>query len=169
MPVISSEIEKDALALVFTAEFDAPPTRVWQLWADARQLEQWWGPPTWPATYTRHDFVEGGYSRYSMTGPEGERSPTCWLRFTRLEHPVMIEFDDGFSNDDGEPDSAMPVMHGRVELEALDGGRTRMVTRMHFDSAEDMETIVGMGMIEGMSSAMGQIDAILSGDAPPRP
>jgi hypothetical protein len=32
--------------LVLVAEFDAPIERVWQLWADPRQLERWWGPPT---------------------------------------------------------------------------------------------------------------------------
>lgn len=168
MPVISSEIDERTLTLVFTAEFDAPPVRVWQLWADARQLEQWWGPPTWPASFPAHDFTVGGYSPYAMTGPEGETS-AAWLRFTHLDEPNALEFDDGFRGEDGEPDDTMPRMHGRVELESLDGGRTRMVTRMRFDSVEEMEQIVGMGMIEGMTGAMGQIDAILAGDAPPRP
>ncbi len=168
MPVISSEIEKDAMTLVLTAEFDAPPTRVWRLWADARQLEQWWGPPGWPASFPDHELAVGGYSPYAMTGPDGATS-AAWMRFTLVDEPSALEFDDGFRGEDGEPDGSMPVMHGRVELEAVDGDRTRMVTRMRFDSLDDMERILGMGMIEGMSSAMGQIDALLRGDAPPRP
>jgi hypothetical protein len=33
----------DNLSLTLVADFDAPIERVWQLWADPRQLERWWG------------------------------------------------------------------------------------------------------------------------------
>ena len=46
--------------MTITAEFDAPVERVWQLWADPRQLERWWGPPTYPATVVDHDLAAGG-------------------------------------------------------------------------------------------------------------
>lgn len=65
MPVIGSEIDREALSLVVTAEFDAPVDRVWQLWADPRQLERWWGPPGWPASFPQHDMVVGGRSTTS--------------------------------------------------------------------------------------------------------
>lgn len=74
MTVVSVTKDVDALTLTFVAEFAASVERVWQVWADPRQLERWWGPPTWPATFQRHDFVVGGQSRYHMTGPEGEKS-----------------------------------------------------------------------------------------------
>ncbi len=45
-----------ARTMTLEAEFDASPERVWQLWADPRQLERWWGPPTYPATVTTHDL-----------------------------------------------------------------------------------------------------------------
>ena len=48
-----------ALTMTITAEFDAPIERVWQLWADPRQLERWWGPPTYPATVVDHDLSPG--------------------------------------------------------------------------------------------------------------
>ena len=45
-------VQKDPvnLTLTLTAEFDATPERVWELWSDPRQLERWWGPPSYPAT-----------------------------------------------------------------------------------------------------------------------
>jgi uncharacterized protein YndB with AHSA1/START domain len=51
-------IRKDpgSRTMTLDAEFDAAPERVWQLWADPRQLERWWGPPTYPATVDRHDL-----------------------------------------------------------------------------------------------------------------
>lgn len=45
---------------VVAAEYDADPDRVWRLWSDPRQLERWWGPPTYPATVTDHDLTAGG-------------------------------------------------------------------------------------------------------------
>ena len=70
-PMTVTAVRKDPERLTMTidAEFDASPERVWQLWADPRQLERWWGPPTYPATVTSHDLRPGGRVEYHMTGP----------------------------------------------------------------------------------------------------
>ena len=73
MTIVTTSKDLEALTMVVVAEFDAAAERVWQLWADPKQLQRWWGPPEWPATFTRHDFVAGGESRYHMTGPDGEQ------------------------------------------------------------------------------------------------
>ena len=158
MPVLSSEIDRDALTLTFVAEFDGSVERVWQLWEDPRQLERWWGPPTWPATFVRHDFTEGGESRYYMTGPEGEKAPGWW-KTTRIDAPHRLEFDDGFSNDDGEPAPGDPIK-GVMTLHEIDAG-TRLTIVSTFASAEQLEEVMKMGMEEGMREAMGQIDGLL--------
>ena len=59
------------LSLTVEAEFDASVERIWQLWADPRQLERWWGPLTYPATFTKHDLAPGSRIEYHMTGPRG--------------------------------------------------------------------------------------------------
>ena len=46
--------------MVVTAEFDASIDRVWQLWADPRKLERWWGPPSYPAQVTEHNLAQIG-------------------------------------------------------------------------------------------------------------
>ena len=68
-------VQKDASALSMTvvADFAASPERVWQLWSDPRQLERWWGPPTYPATVDSHDLQPGGRVTYHMTGPGGDQ------------------------------------------------------------------------------------------------
>ena len=73
MTLVTSSKDLQALTMVVVAEFDASTEQVWQLWADPRKLERWWGPPDWPATFTRHDLSSGGESRYHMTGPDGEQ------------------------------------------------------------------------------------------------
>ena len=161
MTVISSEKDADTLSLTITAEFDADPARVWQLWSDPRQLERWWGPPTYPATFERHEPEIGGRSSYFMTGPEGDRHHGWWS-ITAVDEPTRFEFDDGFANDAGEPLDDGMVTHAVVTLDGIDHGRTRMVIRSTFPSAEVLEQMVEMGMEEGMRQALGQADAILA-------
>jgi uncharacterized protein YndB with AHSA1/START domain len=140
MTVISSKTNAEELTLTFIAEFDAPPERVWDVWEDPRKLERWWGPPTYPATFTRHEFVVGGQCRYYMTGPEG-RGPGGWWRIDVLEKPRRIEFANGFAGDDGEPAPGVPPAAGIVTLEPTDTG-TRMTTMTRFVSVGQIDALL---------------------------
>ena len=60
MTVTAVRKDPQRLTLTVEAEFDASVERIWQLWADPRKLERWWGPPTYPATFTKHDLAPGG-------------------------------------------------------------------------------------------------------------
>jgi len=160
MTVISTTKDAATLTLTVVAEFDASPDQVWEVWADPRKLERWWGPPTFPATFTRHEFVVGGQSRYFMTGPAGEM-PHGWWRIEAIDKPRRIEFANGLAGDDGEPAPGVEPMPSHVTFEAVDG-RTRMTTVTHFTGVDQMDTMVAMGMEEGMALAMGQINALLS-------
>lgn len=153
------------LTMTLTAEFDASPERVWQLWADPRQLERWWGPPTYPATFTSHDLTPGSRVQYHMTGPEGDQPRGYW-DIVEVDPPRLLAFNDGFSNDDGTPNHDMPGFKGRVTIEAVDTHRTRMQIESHFPSAEALEKMLAMGMEEGLTQAVGQIDAILAEGVP---
>jgi len=159
MPVISTQQDPQALTLTLEAEFAAPVGRVWQLWADARQLERWWGPPTWPATFERHELKPGGESRYFMTGPDGTKARGWWT-VTAVEEPSRLEFDDGFANDDGEPVDPEDKTHG-VVFESTDGG-TRMLLVSTFKDAAQMVEWSKMGMEEGLTQAVNQMDALLA-------
>ncbi|WP_150307755.1 SRPBCC family protein [Planctomonas psychrotolerans] len=160
MPLIESKRDVDTLSMTFVAEFDADVERVWQLWEDPRQLERWWGPPTYPATFDSHDFVVGGRSAYHMTGPDGELFRGWWT-VDAIDAPHRIEFTDGFADENGEPADFAEPSHGVVTLEEV-AGKTRMTVVSTFANAESLEQMLQMGMEEGMREAIGQIDAILA-------
>ena len=160
MTVVSSHKDVENLTLTFTAEFDANVDRVWQVWEDPRQLERWWGPPTWPATFDRLEFTPGGDARYYMTGPEGQKAHGWW-KVIAIDAPNRLEFEDGFAGDDGEPLDPEDTTRCVVTLEQ-DAGVTRMISVTRFTSAEQLQQMSEMGMIEGMTEAMGQIDGILA-------
>jgi uncharacterized protein YndB with AHSA1/START domain len=160
MTVITTTKDAESLTLTLVAEFESTPDLVWDVWEDPRKLERWWGPPTFPATFTRHDFVVGGESRYFMTGPAGE-NPHGWWRINAIDKPRRLDFANGLAGDDGEPVPDIEPMSGYVTFEAIEGG-TRMTAVTHFIDAAQMQTMLEMGMQDGMTQAIGQIDGLLS-------
>jgi uncharacterized protein YndB with AHSA1/START domain len=159
-------VRKDPLTLTLTveAEFDTSPERVWQLWADPRQLERWWGPPTYPATFTKHDLAPGSRVQYHMTGPQGDQPHGYW-EVLAVVAPHRLVFRDGFANTDGTPNADLPTKTISVRIETIGPGRTRMSMESVFPSIEAMEQDLSRGTEEGLVQAIGQIDAILADDA----
>ena len=166
MSVTTVDKDPEAMTMTITSEFEAPIGRVWQLWADPRQLERWWGPPTYPATVVDHDLSPGGSVNYFMTGPEGDQ-PRGWWRVLAVDAPNRLEFEDGFADDAGEPNPDMPTMTIRVTLNEQAGG-TRMAIETTFPSMEAMDQMLSMGMDEGMTSAVAQIGDLLRAGVTPQ-
>jgi uncharacterized protein YndB with AHSA1/START domain len=162
MTVTNVQKDLEALTMTVTAEFDAPVERVWRLWDDPRQLEQWWGPPTYPATVVDHDLTADGGVSYYMTGPEGDQH-RGWWRVVAVDAPNSLEFEDGFADSTGTPDTSMPTTIIRVSLDARAAGGTTMVIESKYPALEAMQKMLEMGMEEGLKSAMGQMDGLLAG------
>lgn len=161
MTVTAIQKDPEALTMTLTAEFDATPERVWDLWADPRKLERWWGPPTYPATFTAHDLTPGGRVEYHMTGPDGDQPRGYW-DVVDVDPPRRLSFVDGFAHADGTRNEDFPRIEGVVTIEPLEANRTRMSIESRFPSAEALEQVLAMGMEEGLTQAVGQIDAILA-------
>jgi uncharacterized protein YndB with AHSA1/START domain len=164
MPITSLSSDANALTLTVVGEYPVPVERLWAAYADPRQLERFWGPETWPATFTRHDMVAGGRSEYSMTGPDGSTA-RGWWRFLAVEPGRRFEVEDGFAHADGTPDDSMPSMRMVFAFEPTATG-SRMTSVTHFPSLEAMEQLAKMGMEEGLRSALGQLDGVLAEPAP---
>jgi uncharacterized protein YndB with AHSA1/START domain len=167
MTVTAVRKDPDALTMTLDAEFDASADRVWQLWSDPRQLERWWGPPTYPATFTRHDLTPGSRVEYHMTGPEGDQPKGYW-EVVEVDPPRRLVVHDGFRNDDGTDNTEMPAGGFTLSISETGEGRTRMSIESRYASAEAMERLLAMGEEQGLTEAVGQIDAILAEDAVPQ-
>src|SRR5207244_9696677 len=115
------------LTLTVQAEFDASVERIWQLWADPRKLERWWGPPTYPATFTNHDLTPGGRVESHMPGPAGDQPHGYW-DVLEVQPPHRILFRAGFAHADGTPTTAQPINTTRLGTDAAPHGRTPTAT-----------------------------------------
>lgn len=160
MPITSVSKDLDTLTMTVTADFAATRQRLWEAYTDPRQIEKFWGPVEWPATFTRHDVFPGGRSHYFMTGPDGDTSAGFW-EFLSVNPAFGFEVLNGFADLDGNPNLEMPTMRMTFSFEETESG-SRMTITTHFASLEELEQMIATGMEEGVTSAMSQIDAVLA-------
>ncbi len=159
MPITDITSSLDELTLTVVGEYPVSVDRLWQAWSDPRQIERFWGPPGYPATFTRHDMVAGGRSEYFMTGPGGDRSGGYWI-FEAVDAGRSFEVLDGFAGDDGSPDDELPIMRMRIDFEATDE-RSRFTSVSSFPDTAAMEKVLEMGIVEGINGALGQMEQVL--------
>ncbi len=161
MPVTDVQHDLDALTLTITADFAAPVERVFAVYEDPRQLERVWGPPTYPATFVDHDLAPGGRMNYYMTSPEGQKFYAYW-DVTGVSRPDGFTFNDGFALDETfAPNTSMPESRADFTFTATDGG-TRATFVTTYASADDLQKVLDMGVVEGSTAAINQIDALVA-------
>lgn len=155
MPLTSVTKDAATLTLTVVGDYPVPQQRLWDAFADPRQLERFWGPPAFPATFTRHDFKVGARAEYYLTLPEGNKWSGSW-KFTAVNPISSFEAHDG---DDNAEDENMPAGMTFTFETTPTGSRMTIVTR--FSSVEAMEQTIP-GMEEGLRAAMPQLDAVLA-------
>ncbi|YAL82918.1 SRPBCC family protein [Dermacoccaceae bacterium W4C1] len=165
MPVTEITKDIDSRTITVTAEFAAPTERVWQVYADARQLERVWGPPGCPATFVAHDLRPGTTTKYYMTGPDGQKYAGVW-EITDVRPGESFSFVDRFADAETfEANAEMPAGTSTFTLTGTDTG-TRLVSVTTYESAEALQQVLDMGMEEGLTQAIAQIDQLLAGTLP---
>lgn len=160
MPVTDITHDLDHLTLTITAQFAAPVERIWDVYADPRQLEKVWGPPEYPATVVDHSLTPGGRVTYYMTGPEGERFYGYWT-VLEVDEPRSFSYEDGFAHEDFTPNTDLPISTCVSTFSAQDDG-TRAVYVTSYASREGLQTVLDMGVEEGSRTAIDQIDALVA-------
>ena len=159
MPVTDITTDAENLTMTVTADFAAPVERLWNAFTTPEQLQRFWGPPGWPATFTTWDHAVGGRAIYTMHGPRGETSTGSW-EFVAIDAPHGFEVIDTFADEEGKPLEGFPAMRMTFTFASTADG-SRMVNTSYFTSAEALEQVVAMGAVEGTRMAMDQLDAVL--------
>lgn len=154
MPLTSITKDAATLSLTVVGDYAASQQRLWDAFADPRQLERFWGPPDYPATFTLHDLRVGGRAEYFLALPEGQRWNGSW-KFTAVDPIASFEARDG---EDNAEDDNMPAGMTFTFQATPTGSRLTIVTR--FSSIEAMEQTIP-GMEVGLRAAMPQLDALL--------
>lgn len=162
---VTKDLENKALIVERT--FDAPKEKLWQAYADKDMFAQWWGPEGWETTVKEFDFQNGGRNHYCMKCVDKNQGDffgmESWglMEFDDIDEPRTITYHDFFSDADGNKTPDMPALEMIIEFIEHEG-QTTVATRCIGDSAEDIEKLLAMGMIEGYSSSADKLERLLA-------
>jgi uncharacterized protein YndB with AHSA1/START domain len=147
--------------LTIVRTFNAPREKVFAAWSDSEALKTWWGPRTFPTTYSDLDFRVGGHWHYCMTGPDGTES---WgkMVYNEIDEPELIVYTDHFSDKDGGVNPDLPTMKISVKFEDLGDGRTKLVSYTKLASPEDLQKVLDMGMEQGLIETWDKLEEYLA-------
>ena len=157
-----AKFTKDIERGVLTVErmFDATPEKVWEAHVKGEILGEWWAPKPWRAVTVSEDFREGGRWFYYMLGPEGEKN-YCMVEYVVIDPEKSLTGYDYFCDEKGTRDENMPTMEWKAEF-IPEGSGTKLVSTITYPSGADLEKILSMGMEEGYTMALNQLEALLS-------
>ncbi|MBK8565234.1 MAG: SRPBCC domain-containing protein [Saprospiraceae bacterium] len=153
-------VDKENNTITVRREFAADRQLVWDCHTKRELLEQWFAPKPWVARTKSMDFSEGGHWLYAMCGPEGEEH---WGRMDYVTIQPIESFKawDGFCDAEGNLNPELPRAEWRSTFDELSES-TLVQTVVVYQSLADLETVVQMGMKEGLTMALDQLEALLN-------
>lgn len=150
---------KENSSITIKREFAAEKELVWQAYTDSAILDQWWAPKPWTARTKTMNFTEGGHWLYAMVSPEGDEH---WARmdYQKIDPENSYVGIDAFCHPNGEVNTAMPRANWNANFEER-GDHTLVTNIVKYDSLEQLEMVIKMGMKEGITMTMEFLDQLL--------
>jgi len=141
--------------LVVARVFPAPRELVWQVWSSCDHLQHWWAPAGWSIPFCKLDFRVGGTWHYCMKGtlPDGSEMESWGLTvYQEIVEPERLVVLDQFADATGTVSAEMPKLLNTITFTAV-GNQTTVTSHTEFAAAADLETLVQMGMEEGLTQS----------------
>lgn len=151
--------DKENNTLTIRREFAAHRQLVWDCYTKAELLNQWFAPKPFSTKTKSMDFREGGHWHYAMIDPDGNEH-WGWTEYTSINPIDGYTTHDAFSNEAGEINTALPRDNWVVTFTDK-GGHTVVEKVVTYASLTDLETVLNMGMEEGMKSTLEKLDELL--------
>jgi uncharacterized protein YndB with AHSA1/START domain len=146
-------------SILVSREFNAPLENVWRAYTEKELLDQWWGPSPWHVETKHMNFSVGGHWLYAMVSPDGNKH---WARvnYTAIEPKTSYALEDGFCDEHGNMNTAMPMTKGQNVFTKTETG-TRVDFKLIYSSEADLQKVVAMGMEQGITLCMDQLEVLL--------
>lgn len=152
-------VDKDKNTITVKREFAANRQLVWDCYTKSELLDQWFAPKPFTTKTKSMEFREGGHWIYAMVDPDGKEywGRTDYLKIRPIEKYTAL---DAFCDESGEPNPALPRAEWIVSF--VDQGEHALVeTVVTYNSLTDLETVIQMGMKEGLTSTLEKLDELL--------
>lgn len=161
-----SRVENDKV-LVLERVFNAPRELVFSMFKEAEHLKHWWGPRGWEVTVCNIDFRPGGVWHYCMKCIDRNQGEfygmESWGKgvYKEIDEPDRFVYTDYFSDAEGNVNEELPATV--VAMEFIDlGGKTKLVSRSEYVSAEALKTVMDMGMLQGITETWDRLEERLN-------
>ena len=153
-------VDKENNHLTLRREFLANRQFVWDCYTKSELLDQWFSPKPMTTKTKAMEFREGGHWHYAMVDPNG----TEYWGYTEYQTIKPIDFYnslDAFSNEQGEINKDYPRAKWKVTF--TDKAENTLVeTLVQYNSLQDLETVIQMGMEQGMKMTLEKLDELLA-------
>src|SRR5215472_11661580 len=118
--------------MVITREFDAPRALVFKAVTDPKVIPEWWGPRYLTTQVEKMDMRPGGQWRFIQRNDQGNE-----FAFHGVYHEVLApeRIIDTFEFE-GLPETGHVTLE-TMRLQALPGGRTKLIAQSVFQSVAD--------------------------------
>jgi uncharacterized protein YndB with AHSA1/START domain len=162
---LTSRIEADR-ELVIERVFRAPRALVFEAFTQAEHLRRWWAPRGWAVPHCTVDFRVGGRWHYCMECVDQAQGDFFGMQswglgvYEDIAAPERIVYTDFFSDADGGVNEAMPATHVTLTFEEVEGG-TLVVNRAAYASADQLRTVLDMGMLQGVTDTWDRLAELL--------
>lgn len=162
------KIRKDLKNKTLSIEYvvNAPLQKVWRAYTEREWFEKWWGPEGWETTVKEFNFTPGGRIHYGMKCVDKNQGEwygqESWglMKVEEVNELRSFLVTDVFCSAEGIVDESMPRQKFGVEL-VDEGNKTRLISRSITETAQQLEELIKMGMIEGFSSQLNKLDKLV--------
>ena len=153
-------VDKESNQLTLRREFLANRKLVWDCYTKSELLDQWFAPKPMTTKTKTMDFREGGHWHYAMVDPNGTQywGYTEYLTIKPIDYYTSL---DAFSNDQGQINKDLPRAKWKVSFTDKDEN-TLVETLVQYNSLKDLETVIEMGMEQGMTMTLEKLDDLLA-------
>lgn len=125
--------------------FDASKDKLFKAISTRELIEKWWTGPGYQVRVEEFEPHEGGKWRYVQYKGSGEEFAFYGVFHEYTPDRVVQTFE--FS---GLPERGHVIME-RMQLEALDGNKTKLTVDQAFFNGQDRDGMLASGMEEGMN------------------
>lgn len=152
-------INKENNTLTIRRELLANRQLVWDCYTKSELLDQWFAPKPLTAKTKSMNFREGGSWLYAMIEPNGKQH---WGRtdFKTIKPLDFYTSLDGFCDENGVLNADLPRANWVVTFKDFNDN-TLVESVVTYNTLEDLEMVVQMGMEEGFKLTLERLDELL--------
>ncbi|KGE19760.1 SRPBCC domain-containing protein [Paenibacillus wynnii] len=149
--------------LILERVFNAPRELVFKAFSEAEHLKQWWGPRGWILPVCNVDFRPGGIWHYCMKCIDEKQGEfygmESWGKavYEEIVEGEKVVYVDYFSDAEGNETEGMPSSHITMIFEEQDG-QTKLISRSKYSSPEALQTVMNMGMEQGIAETWDRLE-----------